>query len=264
MSDGRNSLRDLFRIRLRGRWRPWAVAAFVLAGAMFATSALSSKGLDLRAASITDLNHVVRQERARSDDLQGRVAALNEEVGTLSRRVGGTEVTRLNRQVDRLKDPAGFAPVEGPGLTVVLQDAPKSEIDAAAEPGGVSQEELVVHQQDIQAVVNALWAGGAEAMTIQGQRVISTTGIKCVGNTVILHGVPYSPPYRISAIGDPSELQAALDDSDYIDAYLTFVDSYELGYEVIPSVSLEFPAYTGSTALKYARPDNAAATPAAR
>ena len=53
-----------------------------------------------------------------------------------------------------------------------------------------------MHQQDIQAVVNALWAGGAEAMTIQGQRVISTTGIKCVGNTVVLHGVPYSPPYR--------------------------------------------------------------------
>ena len=51
-------------------------------------------------------------------------------------------------------------------------------------------------------MVNALWSGGAEAMTIQGQRVISTTGIKCVGNTVLLHGVPYSPPYVITAVGD--------------------------------------------------------------
>ena len=85
-------------------------------------------------------------------------------------------------------------------------------------------DELVVHQQDIQAVVNALWAGGAQAMTIQGQRVISTTGIKCVGNTVMLHGVPYSPPYRIAAIGNVAALQASLDNSDYVDAYLTFVD----------------------------------------
>ncbi len=261
MTTDRDRWRDLFRIRLRGRWRPWAIGAFVLAGAMFATSSLSSKGLDLRAASITDLNHVVRQERERSDDLQLRVATLNADVTRLSRQVGDREVTRIQRQVDRLRDPAGFSPVTGPGLTVVLEDAPKSEIDAAAEPGGVSPEELVVHQQDIQAVVNALWAGGAEAMTIQDQRVISTTGIKCVGNTVILHGVPYSPPYRISAIGDPSKLQAALDASDYIDAYLTFVDGYGLGYEVTPSVSLSFPAYTGSAALKYARPDTSVPAP---
>ncbi len=59
-----------------------------------------------------------------------------------------------------------------------------------------------MHQQDIQAYVNALWAGGAEAITLQGQRLISTTGIKCVGNTVVLDGVPYSPPYVIEAIGD--------------------------------------------------------------
>ena len=59
-------------------------------------------------------------------------------------------------------------------------------------------------------MVNALWSGGAEAMTIQGQRVISTTGVKCVGNTVVLHGIPYAPPYVISAIGNPDRLRAAL------------------------------------------------------
>ena len=65
-------------------------------------------------------------------------------------------------------------------------------------------------------MANALWAGGAEAMTIQGQRVVSTTGIKCVGNTVVLHGVPYSPPYRISAIGPTGEMLASVNASPYI------------------------------------------------
>ncbi|MFL6160000.1 MAG: DUF881 domain-containing protein [Marmoricola sp.] len=244
--------KDLFRIRLRGRWRPAAVAMFVFAGALFVTTSINSKGLDLRAASITDLDHVVRAEREHANDLQSRVADLNRQVSRLSRQVDNTQVETLQRQVDKIRPAAGFSAVRGPGLTVVLDDAPKSEIVAAAEPGGITEDELVVHQQDIQAVVNALWAGGAEAMTIQGRRVISTTGIKCVGNTVVLHGVTYSPPYRIAAIGDPLDLQASLDASDYVNAYLTFVDAYGLGYRVDQSESLKFPAYDGTTALKYA------------
>ena len=236
-------------------WHAAATIAFVIAGTLFATTALSSNGLDLRAASITDLNGVVRAEKERSDELQARLAALNQEVEELSHQVDDATVEVLHDQVDELRDPAGFAPVRGPGVTVVLDDAPESEIDRARDEEGVSLDELVVHQQDIQAVVNALWAGGAEAMTIQGQRVISTTGIKCVGNTVMLHGVPYSPPYRIAAIGDPLQLRESLDDSDYIDAYLTVVASHGLGYAVTSSDRLSFPAYEGSTTLEYADAD---------
>jgi uncharacterized protein YlxW (UPF0749 family) len=245
--------KDSSRHRLRRRWRAASVLAFAVAGGLFATTSLSSKGLDLRAGSITDLDGVVRQERQRSDDLQARVAALNKEIDRLSHQVDDSQVAALQRQVDALREPAGLAPVAGPGLTVVLNDAPKSQIEKATAEG-IGIDELVVHQQDIQAVVNALWAGGAEAMTIQGQRVVSTTGIKCVGNTVVLRGVPYSPPYRISAIGEPSSLEASLAASDYIDAYLTVVESHGLGYEVTSSARLELPGYAGSTALKYAEP----------
>ena len=236
-------------------WHLAAAAAFVVAGALFVTSSLSSKGLDLRAASITDLGGVVRQERQRSDELQARLASLNKDVDRLSHQVDNSTVSKLQDQVDALEGPAGLKAASGPGLTVTLDDAPKSQMVKAGGDSGVSIDELVVHQQDIQAVVNALWAGGATAMTIQGQRVISTTGVKCVGNTVVLHGVPYSPPYRISAIGDPAQLQASLAASDYIDAYLTVVESHGLGYDVTPSERLQLPAYRGSTTLKYAVAD---------
>jgi uncharacterized protein YlxW (UPF0749 family) len=244
--------RDLFRIRLRGRWRPASIAMFVLAGALFVTTWVYSKGLDLRAASITDLSSVVRQERSHANEQADRLAELTSEVSGLSRLVSNDQVEKLQAQVDALRGPAGLSPVSGPGLTVTLDDAPKETLVEAREPGGITEDELVVHQQDIQAVVNALWAGGAEAMTIQGQRVISTTGIKCVGNTVVLHGVPYSPPYRIAAIGDTGALQRSLDANEYVDAYLTFVVAYDLGYEVEPTLTLEFPPYTGSTTLKHA------------
>jgi uncharacterized protein YlxW (UPF0749 family) len=146
--------------------------------------------------------------------------------------------------------------VHGPAITVVLSDAPKDEIDSAVENGEVTADQLVVHQQDIQAVVNALWAGGAEAMTLQKQRVISTTGIKCVGNTVVLHGVPYAPPYEITAIGDLDALQDSLDASEYVDGYKTYVDAYNLGYEVSTDPDVTMPPYQGGINLRYAKVDS--------
>ncbi len=225
---------------------------FVVAGVLFVTSSLAAGGLDLRASSVTDLDTVVRQERQRTDALQEEVAALTREVETLGESVEDAQVTDLQRQVDALRGPAGFEAVHGPALTVVLRDAPKKDIDRAVEQSDVTADQLVVHQQDIQAVVNALWSGGAEAMTLQGQRVISTTGIKCVGNTVVLHGVPYAPPYRISAIGDLDALRVSLDTNDYIDGYRSYVEAHNLGYEVTASADVKMPAYDGSTDLRYA------------
>jgi uncharacterized protein YlxW (UPF0749 family) len=247
------------RHRERNRWRLVALVVFVTAGVLFATSALASGGLDLRASSVTDLDTVVRQQRERTDSLQQRVAALNTEVDTLGKSVDDAQVSGVQRQVDALRGPAGFEKVRGPALTVVLSDASKDEIGKAVEEGEVAAKNLVVHQQDIQAVVNALWAGGAEAMTLQEQRVVSTTGIKCVGNTVVLHGVPYAPPYEITAIGDVEALQASLDSSDYVAGYRSYVDTYGLGYRVRTDDEVTMPAYDGSTDLRYAK---AAAAPA--
>jgi len=174
-------------------------------------------------------------------------------VDTLGKSVDDAGVSDVQAEVDALKGPAGFGPVRGPAITVVLSDAPKEEIDRATEQGEVTADELVVHQQDIQAVVNALWTGGAEAMTLQKQRVVSTTGIKCVGNTVVLHGVPYAPPYEITAIGDLSALRSALDSSDYIAGYLTYVEAHHLGYRVSTRREVTLPAYDGSSDLRYAR-----------
>ena len=237
--------------------RPWpwlAIGSFALAGGLFVTSWLDAQGGDLRAASVTDLSTLVRGQRADTDALQSRVAALNTEVNTLSRGINDRTVNRLQSQIGVLRGPSGLSPVSGPGVTVTLQDAPQDVQDRAIQDGEPPPDTLVVHQQDIQAVVNALWLGGATAITIMDQRIISTTGIKCAGPTVILHGVPFSPPYRIKAVGDPASLLAALDGSDYIDAYRTVADTYGLGYDVTSSTNLDLPGYEGTLELRYAKP----------
>jgi uncharacterized protein YlxW (UPF0749 family) len=242
------------RVQRKHTWRLVAVAVFVLAGTLFVTSGLDAGGLDLRASSVTDLDTVVRQQRERTDALQQQVSSLTREVDRLGKGVNDAEVSNLQRKVDDLRGPAGFEEVHGPAITVRLSDAPKDEINRSVEKGEVTPDQLVVHQQDIQAVVNALWSGGAEAMTLQKQRVISTTGIKCVGNTVVLHGVPYAPPYEITAIGDLGALQTALDSSDYVAGYKTYVDTYHLGYEVSTDGDVTMPGYSGSSDLRYATP----------
>ncbi|MGB4273247.1 MAG: DUF881 domain-containing protein, partial [Propionicimonas sp.] len=138
--------------------------------------------------------------------------------------------------------------VRGPAVVVTLTDAPLS-----VKPAGVADDLLIVHQQDIQAVVNALWAGGAEAMSIQDERVTTRTGIKCVGNSVVLHGVPYAPPYVIAAIGDQARLEAALASSRYLATYRQYVTAYGLGYGQERRDDLTVPALSGSVDTRFAQ-----------
>jgi uncharacterized protein YlxW (UPF0749 family) len=229
------------------------MGAFAVAGALFVTTGINAGGLDLRESSVTDLDHFVRSERDRVNVLQARVAELNEQISDLTASAGGSAVRDLQERIEEVRGPAGFTAVEGPGVTVTLTDAPASKVKEVQQTGEVPLDALVIHQQDIQAVVNALWAGGAEAISIQDVRVISTTGIKCVGNTVVLYDVPYSPPYVIKAIGDTEQLHASLADNEYVRGIVEGSLDYELGYEVTNSSLLELPAFTGTAAVQHAK-----------
>jgi uncharacterized protein YlxW (UPF0749 family) len=145
---------------------------------------------------------------------------------------------------------AGLVPVEGPAVTVSLDDAPRRE---GRPPLSDDPDDLVVHQQDVQAVVNALWAGGAEAMTLMGQRIVSTSAVRCVGNTVILHGRVYGPPFVITTIGDPEELRDSLDSDPGVQLFRTYVDRFGLGYTVRSERSVTVPAYDGPLELPNVR-----------
>ena len=200
----------------------------MVAGLLVVVSASNARGIDLRPGRNTDLVSLVQSESRRNANLAAQVTRLRSEVDTLAAAQSDTGGADLTAELAEASVQVGLTPVSGPSVTVTLDDAPASVVGE-----GVDQDLLVVHQQDIQAVVNALWCGGAEAMTIQGQRVIATTGIKCVGNTVVLHGIPYAPPYVISAIGDPEPARRPRwPTRRTIRIYREYVDAFRLGYEV--------------------------------
>ena len=125
--------------------------------------------------------------------------------------VGDDDIVAEQERADEFLEAAGLTAVHGPGIQVSLDDAPR-QADGSL-PRGATVNDVVVHQQDVQAVVNALWSGGAEAVAIMGVRLISTSAVRCVGNTLLLHGQVYSPPFVIEAIGDTEGMADALEEA---------------------------------------------------
>ncbi len=224
----------------------------LLSGSLFAISAGNSEGTDLRPGRYSDLAGLVENEADDYEQLQGELEELTAEVETLTAGVKSREVDRYRRQIDKFEDPAGLTPRTGPGVTVTLSDAPEDVINSTSLKPNL----LVVHQQDIQAVVNAMWRGGATAVTIQGQRVVSTTGIKCHGNAVLLGGVPYPEPYVIQAVGDPDELADSVVADDDVSLFIRDADNpdIQVGWDLETEDDVEAPPYEGLLALDYAEP----------
>nr|WP_233533772.1 DUF881 domain-containing protein [Kitasatospora sp. SolWspMP-SS2h] len=231
--------------------RALTCTVFALAGLLFYVSARTAHGTDLRTDnSLLKLSDVIQQRSTQNQQLSEQVSADRDRADRLAREQGQSpdDAARLAE----LQRAAGLDPLRGPGLTVTLDDAPPNataRIPGVPEPG---VNDLVIHQQDIQAVVNALWRGGAEGIQVMDQRLISTSAVRCVGNTLLLQGRVYSPPYVIRAVGRTEALRAAVDADPTIRNYLGYVTAYGLGWKVQESGELTLPGYTGSADLRSA------------
>ncbi|WGW11762.1 DUF881 domain-containing protein [Saxibacter everestensis] len=226
------------------------MSVLVLCGLMLVTSIRLSAGTELRSED-TDFADLIRGQSQQANELSAEIGDLQAEVDALTAKeaVRDDDVATAQQQSAELETASGLSDASGPGLTVTLDDAPRER----AQPDGVSPNDLVIHQQDVQSVVNALWAGGAEAVSIQGQRLITTSAVRCVGNTLRLNGRVYSPPYKISAVGSQGSLRSALDASREIDIYLQYVDLVGLGWSVQNHSDLKMQPYEGGLELRYAK-----------
>jgi uncharacterized protein YlxW (UPF0749 family) len=154
-------------------------------------------------------------------------------------------IASQNSAIEGANALAGLQAVHGSGFVVRLND---STLDAS--PTG-NANDLVIHSQDVQAVVNALWQSGAEAISINGERLVATSAVLCVGNTLLLNGTVHAPPYDISAIGADREQFLA---DDLVAKVRTAAQRFSLRFSVSGNQTLELPAYAGPTATKYAQP----------
>lgn len=237
--------------RARGR-RPARVAGvsvvFLLAGVLLGTSAALAQrdpGGDPQ-----DLPGLIRARDAQVRELTARADLLGTEVQQLQGQRASSATGRLLAGADELSAGIGLSAVSGPALRVTLDDAGYT-LDTI--PEGYTVDDVVVHQQDLQGVINALWAGGAEAVMVQDQRIVATSSVQCVGNTLFLQGRVYSPPYTVTAVGDPAALRAALEADPVVATYRQWADAVGLGYDVEQVDEVELPAFVGSVTQQHAR-----------
>ncbi|MFJ2233266.1 DUF881 domain-containing protein [Streptomyces sp. NPDC087859] len=243
-------------VRKRG-FRPvrlLTVAVFALAGLIFFTSFNTAKGTNIRTdASLLKLSDLILERSHKNGQLDETTGTLRDDVEALAERDDG----RTKAEDDKLaalEKRAGTQKLKGQAISVTLNDAPP---DATAKLPGYPEPQpdyLVIHQQDLQAVVNALWQAGAQGIKVMDQRLISTSAVRCVGNTLILQGRVYSPPYKITAIGNPEKLRTSLAASPAIQNYMVYVNVYGLGWKVEDEGTVTLPGYSGTVDLQYAKP----------
>ncbi|NKI41082.1 DUF881 domain-containing protein [Streptomyces physcomitrii] len=252
---GRTAEAPRGRGRLRGHpVRLLTAAVFALAGLLFFTSFNTAKGTNIRTdASLLKLSDLIQERSRKNGQLEESNAGLRGDVDSLAERDNGSTEAE-EKKLAALESAAGTRKLRGEALTVTLDDAPP---DATAKLPGYPEpqpNDLVIHQQDLQAVVNALWRGGARGIKVMDQRLISTSAVRCVGNTLILQGRVYSPPYKVTAVGAPQKLKKALSDSPQIQNYMLYVNAYGLGWDVHDDGTRTLPGYSGTVDLHQAEP----------
>lgn len=207
------------------------------------TEGVSTRSSALWAASriIKDQNVQLQRELA---DIKVRYERLAKRQMTGSEEDNGKDYQRI---VDEAKLFGGMVRAHGSGVVVVLRDSPKRN---PSETGQAQIEGYIVHDADIRNVVNELFASGAEVISVNGQRIVGNSSIRCVGPVVLINSTQVAPPFVIKAIGKPDVLAKALELPGGVADELFLYDMIEVTKEK----DIVVPAYSGSTRFTSALP----------
>ncbi len=164
----------------------------------------------------------LEKERENSTKNNGQLEQKEEQIKTGNKIIGLTEVT-------------------GPGVIVTLSDS-KKDISTALDPNS-----LLVHDLDVLSVINELKNAGAEAISINDERLVPTSGITCAGNIIEINGEKVGAPFEIKAIGLPEQLSALSRPGGYLET----LKNYSIGVELKKSNSITIPKYSGTIIYKY-------------
>ena len=227
-----------------------AAVAFVVVVA----ATLTPPDAEVRLPRQYRLAGLIERQQATAEQLRAEVADLREEV----ERLGSSAAARqqasaeLEQALEVLGRQAGLSPVAGPGLTVSLSDS-----DLTESPSG-NVNDLVIHSEDVRAVVNALWRAGAEAIAVNGQRLVGTSAVVCVGNTLLVNGTVHSPPYVAAAIGAD---RSRFDGDPLMRRLRREALAFRLGFSVESVPELRVSGFEGAVSFGNARPAPPKETP---
>ena len=207
-----------------------------LAGAADATNAS-------RLETLQSLYNDVVEER---DGLTEQVGQLQSDLELYRQQAasGDEGSEALKTELEQMEITAGLTDVEGPGVTVVLEDSTQANVTG-------DEADYLIHDNDILSVINELRSAGAEAISLNGERILATSEVRCTGAVVTVNGRRYAAPYVIFAIGDPDTLYSALTMRNGV---VDILSQWGITVRVTASDQLLIPAYSGTVDYQYAKP----------
>lgn len=239
--------------------RGWAiatvVAACVLVGVLFGVSASSTETNAPRAEKTRSalLEDIDRAEQ-RQSELAASATGLAEELRATQSVLGAAGPLQT---VAQLENAGQITPVTGPGLRIVIDEAPPDPAAANAPTSGG-----VILDRDVQLLVNDLWAAGAEAISIGGVRLQPRSAIRQAGGSILVDNRPVFWPITIEAIGDPAGMQVKSISSPGFGRFSAFAQLYGIEFDVSAQETMNLPGGSGAD-LMFARPPATATTVAA-
>jgi uncharacterized protein YlxW (UPF0749 family) len=184
------------------------------------------------------------------DKLKGDLADLRKRLDELQRNAStqtGAE-REVQSRIDNLMSSAGLTPRSGDGVVVQLDDARNVSVTSR------DIDKSICHSTDLTDIINTAWKGGAEAIAVNDERVVSSSSVYCVGSTIMVNGRLMSPPFNVAAIGPQNGILGAFDDPNQLQDIKQRRDVQGLGFRVTRASAIHVPAYSGALNIRYAQP----------
>jgi len=231
------------------RYIPILVIALIF-GALLG---LQWKSPPARPTAVPGIEHesgalTVKRLEAEQEELKGNIGRMQEALDEYRRELASnTEMLKeINAELERQKMMAGLLAVEGSGVQVILDDNSLRSVSGRADAN-----DLLIHEYDLRDVVNLLWLAGSEAIAVNGERIVATSSIYCVGSTVMVNDTRLSPPYLIQAVGNSVAQEDVLSNPAYLKEIKRRAELYGVQFEVNTIRMLALPAYKGGFPIRY-------------
>jgi uncharacterized protein YlxW (UPF0749 family) len=223
-----------------------AVAGF-LAVTQIRNELLIRQQLRVPSQRLEELGFALREMERNRAVMEAQIAQIRGQLHAYEQAAaqGRVQLETLGRQLETFRAQAGHVPLAGPGVVVELDDSP-----FPLRPGD-DPNTVILHYTDLQGVLGELWASGAEAVAVNDERMIASTGLNCVGTTIMCNAKRMAPPYRIAAIGDAEQMTRYLGRPDGV---LAGLRAFGFPVKVTKGSRLTVPAYRGSYRFTHAAP----------
>jgi uncharacterized protein YlxW (UPF0749 family) len=240
------------RLRSIPTWQITLGAALLGLGFLIAAQ-LAAQGPRVRYTTQerAPLIETATQLQQRQDELKTRILQLRDQIQSNEQTSEGSaeQVRQLNDQLQEARIAAGLIPLTGTGIVLQLQDSPEPVAP------GADQADYLVGARDLRSVVEELWAAGAEAVAINGERMTPTSAVIDVGPSILVNAAYLAGPYQVSAIG-PDDLYAKLSASPgFVDLIRTRAQGFGIQVSIAEPEAVDIPAFAGTVTLRYARPE---------